>query len=170
MLKHSTLRLCRTAIIAGLYVILSLVVFPIASGFIQFRVSEGLTMLALVFPESIVGLFIGCLLSNLITGCAVFDVILGSLVTLVAGVCTYFIGKFVRNTFAKIFIGGLFPVLFNALLLPLIWLLCYGTQTEIYIIQASMLLASQTLAVYGVGSPLYLSIKKLKTKGVSVFL
>lgn len=169
MLKNSTLKICRTAIIAGLYIVLSLLVFPIASGAIQFRVSEGLTMLALVFPESIVGLFIGCLLSNLITGCVVFDVIFGSLITLVAGILTHLCGRFIKNTFAKVFAGGLFPVLLNAFLLPLVWLLC-GIQEQAYLIQACLIMVGQALAVYGVGTPLYLSIKKLRNKGVSVFM
>jgi K+ transporter len=108
-------------------------------------------------------------LSNLLTGCALIDIIFGSLVTLLAGAFTCITGIVVKNTVAKIAIGGIFPVMLNASLLPLIWIWCYGQIEYMYIIQALFLFASQTLSVYLVGVPLYLSIKKLKEKGLSFF-
>ena len=161
----STSSIARAGIIAGLYVVLTLVTFPIASSEIQFRPSEGLTLLALFLPESIPALFVGCMISNLITGCQILDVIFGGLITLVAGLCTYGVGRIIKKTWLKIVLGGLFPVLLNALLLPVIWYYCYYQSEMIYYIQVIALTISQSISVYAVGSPLVIFLKKrLKTK------
>ncbi len=156
--------IAKIGITAGLYTASTLLVFPIASGVVQIRVSEALCLLPLIFFEAVPGLFIGCLLSNIITGCAPFDVILGSLITLFAGVFTYIMGKTVKKTALKIFIGGFFPVLMNAFLLPLIWLL-YGAGEQAYMVQVAFLTIGQTVSVYALGTPLYLKLNSLKKKG-----
>ena len=96
MLKNTS-AIARAGVIAGLYVVLTLITFPIASTEIQFRPSEGLTLLALFLPESIPALFVGCMISNLITGCQILDVIFGGIITLVAGICTFGIGKIIKK-------------------------------------------------------------------------
>lgn len=165
MFTFSTKKLARAGIIAGLYVLLSMLTFSVSSGAIQFRASEALTMLALIFPESVPALTVGCALSNLITGCAALDVVFGSIVTLVAGALTYTVGKFIKKEALKIFVGGLFPVLLNAFFLPLIWYFCYGQLEFLYILQVAFLLISQSVSVYALGAPLYLTVKRLKEKG-----
>lgn len=148
-----------SGIVASLYIVLSLITFPVASGAIQFRLSEGLTLLPLVMPQSIIGLFIGCALSNLITGCMVLDIILGSIITLVAGVLTYLTGKIIKKMPLKIFVGGLFPVLLNAIFLPLIWIKCYGVIEYMYPIQVAFLVISQSLSIYLVGTIIVLKLQ-----------
>ncbi len=157
----STKNLSLSGIVASLYVVLSLVTFPIASGSLQLRLSEGLTLLPLILPQSIVGVFVGCLLSNIITGCLFFDVVLGSLITLFAGFGTFFVGRIIKNGTLKVFIGGLFPILFNALLLPLIWVKCYGVIDYVYPIQALVLFVSQSISVYVLGIPTIKLAEKL---------
>lgn len=161
----TTKRIVRAGLIGGLYVALSLVVFPVASGALQFRPSEALTLLPLIFPEAIPALFIGCALINLITGCAVFDIVFGSLITLFAAILTYLFGKFLKSKIYKVLVGGVFPVLMNAFLLPLIWVWCYGAIEYVYYIQAVLLIVSQTVSVYGLGIPLYFATEKLLKKG-----
>ena len=155
----STIIIARTGVVSALYVVLSLVSLPV--GAIQFRASEGLTLLALFMPESIIALFLGCIVTNLITGCAFLDIALGSVITLTAGVLTYIVGKTIKNTAFKIIVGGIFPIFLNALFLPLIWSVCYGAE-HVYYIQALLLLASQSLSVYGVGTAVYLGARKIK--------
>ena len=99
-------------------------------------------------------------LSNLITGCAAFDIIFGTVITLVAATLTYFSGKLIKNTVLKVIIGGLFPVILNALFLPLIWVYCYGALEYVYYIQALLLVAGQGVSVYIFGTPIYLKLKK----------
>lgn len=164
MAKLSTKKIARAGVLAGLYALLSLVTFPIASGSIQFRVSEGLCLLPLFMPESIPALFIGCMVSNLITGCAIFDIIFGSLITLFSAILTYYFGKIIKNVPLKLIVGGLFPVILNAFLLPLIWYYCYGELEFLYVVQVCFLLVSQSVSVYAVGIPLYFIMKKLQNK------
>lgn len=85
----------QAAMIAAIYVVLTLFVsaFNLASGAIQVRISEALTVLPAFTPAAIPGLFIGCLISNLISGCLPLDVIFGSLATLLGAVGTYLLHK-----------------------------------------------------------------------------
>lgn len=166
----TTLKLARAGVISGLYIVISLFLAPISSGPIQVRISESLTILALIFPESIVALFVGCALSNLITGCAVYDIIFGSLITLIAGILTYFSGKLIKNTLLKIVVGGIFPIILNALFLPLIWQWCYGFLDYVYIVQVGILVIGQALSVYLIGTPIYLIIIKLQKRNIKFLL
>ncbi|MBQ9514067.1 MAG: QueT transporter family protein [Clostridia bacterium] len=160
MNKFNTKRLALSGVIAGLYVALTYAVFPLASGAIQFRLSEGLTLLPLIFPEAIVGVFVGCLISNIITGCAIWDVVFGSLITLIAGILTFIIGKVIKKMPLKIFVGGLFPVLLNAFFLPVIWYFCYGELEFLYYIQVAFLLLGQSVSVYLIGTVLVIETDK----------
>ncbi len=169
-MQNATKKITRAGIVGGLYVILSLITFPVASSGIQFRASEALTLLPLFFPETIFGVFVGCALSNLITGCLLWDIILGSLVTLISAVITFGVGKIFKNSALRIIFGGLAPVLLNAFILPVVWLLCYGNLEYVYLLQALFLLVGQSLSVYGLGTPVYLSVKSLKDKGFSGFI
>ena len=169
MVNLSTKKIARAGVIAGLYVVLSLITLPVASGAIQFRISEGLTLLALIFPESCVALFVGCALSNLISGCAILDVVFGSLVTLASAVLTFATGKIIKSVPLKIAVGGIFPVILNALFLPLIWLWCYGVIEYVYYLQALFLFVSQALSVYAVGTPMFLMADKLHRNGTKFF-
>lgn len=163
----STKIIARAGLIGALYVLLSLITFPVASGAIQFRVSEALCVLPLILPETVPALAIGCMLSNLITGCAPMDIVFGSIITLVASLFTCLTGKMIKNVILKIAIGGFFPVILNALFLPLIWIWCYGAIEYLYYLQVLFLIISQSGAVYLLGTPLYFYVKKLKTKNLS---
>ena len=158
--KSLTVVLARAGVIAALYTATSLIIAPFASGAIQVRLSEALTLLPLIFPEAVPALFIGCLLSNLITGCAPLDIVLGSMITLIAAALTCGVGIFVRKTALRIVVGGAFPVLLNAFILPILWVYCYGAIEYIYIVQAAFLLLGQGLSVYAIGTPIYLAIRK----------
>ena len=145
------MRFARAGVVAALYVALSMATFSFASGAIQFRASEALTLLPLLLPETIPALFVGCMLSNLITGCALYDIIFGSVVTLVAAGLTYLIGRLIKPSEKitskkdafRIALGGIFPVLLNAFILPLIWIWASGGLEYAYMLQVAFLLASQ---------------------------
>ena len=165
-----TRAITRAGVVAALYVALSFAVLPVASGAIQFRPSEALCVLPLFFPETIPALFIGCMLSNLITGCAVWDIIFGSVITLIATALTFLSGRLIKNVAAQIAVGGLFPVLLNAFLLPLIWYYCYGELEYVYVLQVLFLIISQSVSVYLLGTFCYFGVKRLRDKGVKEFL
>ncbi len=159
-MQKNVKKLIRAGLVSALYVTLTLLVFPISSGSVQVRVSEAFTLLPLLFYETIPALAVGCLISNLITGCAFPDIILGSIITLLSAILTYISGKIIKNTCLKIFVGGLFPVILNAFLLPLVWIFVYGINEYVYMVQVAILLVGQSLSVYALGTPLYLALKK----------
>jgi len=88
----TTRSLCVSALIAALYAALTLLLAPISYGNIQCRISEAMTVLPILLPQSIPGLFVGCLIANLYTG-MITDVIFGSLATLLAAVGTFLLRR-----------------------------------------------------------------------------
>lgn len=89
-MKMTTKQITRAALVAGLYAVLTIVLAPISYGAVQVRVADALVVLPYIFPETAVGLFVGCIIANTIGGNGVLDIFFGSLSTLVAGVLTAF--------------------------------------------------------------------------------
>ena len=173
----TTKRLCRAGIIAALYVALTYAFGAIAyQGVLQIRPAEALTILPLFFPEAVPALWIGCMLANLGSPFIAFDVPLGGLATLIASLATYGTGRLLKNRIAQVGIGGLFPVLVNAFIIPIVIVfLCggdegYSSANIAYWSYFGSLCATQALWVYGLGIPLYIAIYNLRKKGVSAFL
>ena len=83
------LRITQGAVIAALYVVLTLAFAPISFGPVQVRIAEALCILPMFTPAAIPGLFIGCLIANLIGGGIMLDVIFGSIATLIGAVFGY---------------------------------------------------------------------------------
>lgn len=117
----NTKTLSKAAIIAALYVALTFIsaLFGLASGAIQIRISEALTILPLFTPAAIPGLTIGCFLSNILTGCALWDVVFGTLATLLGAVGTYLLKR-------KRYLGIIPPILSNTLIIPFVLRWVYG--------------------------------------------
>lgn len=136
--------LVQAAMIAAIYVVLTLLAnaLGLANYVIQVRFSEALTILPFFTPAAIPGLFVGCILSNLLTGCLPLDVLFGSLATLLGALGTYFIGKISRKTVNVIketpksqrnfsihkLLAPLPPILSNTLIVPFV--LAYVYQFE----------------------------------------
>lgn len=141
----TALFVAQAGIIAALYVVLTVFAagFDLASGAVQVRISEALTVLPVFTPAAVPGLFIGCLLANLITGSAVYDVVFGSLITLAAAVVT----RFLKD---RKFIYTIPPVLFNALGVPVILVLAYGVTTA-YPLLVLTVGAGEAISVFGFG-------------------
>ena len=95
MYKGKVKYITQAAIIAAMYTVLTFVanMFGMANGIIQVRISEALTVLPFFTPAAIPGLFVGCLLSNFLTGTVMLDTIFGSLATLVGAIGTYLLRK-----------------------------------------------------------------------------
>lgn len=171
----TTKRIVRAAIIAALYVALSAVFTPFAFGPFQLRPAEALCILPLFFPEAVPALYIGCMLFNLTSPYLFYDVVIGSLVTLLSALATYLVGRFLKNDWAKTLLGGLFPILFNALIIPLIIVfLCggaagYASASTAYFSTVGAFLLTQSVWIYGLGIPLYFLIKRLREKKLAFF-
>jgi uncharacterized membrane protein len=112
-----------SAIIAAMYVVLTFIAqaFGLASGAIQVRLSEALTILPIFTPYAIPGLFVGCILANILTGCALWDIILGSVATLLGALGTYLLRK-------KGVLATLPPVFSNAIIVPIVLINVYSLE------------------------------------------
>jgi len=107
--NHSTAYITHAALIAAIYCLLTLILQPISFGAVQFRIAEALTLLPILFPEAVSGLFVGCLMANLLGGGVWFDVVFGSIATLLAGLAT-------RKFASRPLLAAAMPVLFNGLI------------------------------------------------------
>ena len=143
------------AVTAALYTALTVAVAPIASGMLQCRISEALCVLPYFLPAAVPGLFVGCLISNLILGNMLLDVLLGSLATLLAAVCTCYMGT--RGL--PFYLAPLPGVVFNAFITGWVVFTLYMPEVP-YWINALYVGAGQVLACYGLGLPLFLFLKK----------
>jgi len=86
-------KISRAAIIAALYVALTVLLMPISFYAFQIRVAEALTVLPFIFPEAVWGLFIGCLIANFFGGLGILDIAVGSTLTLIAAFLTMHLAK-----------------------------------------------------------------------------
>lgn len=125
-MNHQTKRLTQGAVIAAIYVILTYMagIFGLSSGVIQVRFSEALCILPYFTPAAIPGLFIGCLLSNLLTGCMPWDIVFGSLATLIGALGSYALRRFK-------FLTPLPPILANTLIIPFVLQWVYNIEATI---------------------------------------
>ena len=126
MKKRQTKAICMAygAMIAALYVVLTMPFASFAFGVVQFRFAEALTILPYFTPAAIPGLTIGCLLANLLAGAPLMDVIFGSLATLIGALLSY---QLRRHKWAVC----LPPILSNMLIIPWVLQLAYGVPDAI---------------------------------------
>ena len=108
-------------LIAALYVLLTFLAnaFGLASGAIQVRLSEALTILPCFTAAAVPGLTVGCVLANLLTGCALWDVVFGSLATLIGAVGTRLLRK-------NPYIAWIPPVVSNMVIVPIVLMKVYN--------------------------------------------
>lgn len=118
MKTNKVLFITQAAMIAAIYVALCVAFQPISYGAIQTRIAEALTILPFFTPAAVPGLFIGCLIANLLGGGIVADVICGSVATLIGAAGTYMLRGRSR------LLAPLPPILANVLIVP--WVLKYG--------------------------------------------
>lgn len=104
-----TRALVRGAIIAAIYTALTLLFAPISYGEVQIRIAESLTLLPVLLPEAVPALAVGCLLANVLGGCTIFDIVFGTLATLLAAIAA----RQLRN---RVRLAMLMPVLFNGVI------------------------------------------------------
>ena len=142
--------------IAALYVVLTLVAnaFGLASGAIQVRLSEALTILPCFTAAAVPGLTVGCILANIITGCALWDVVFGSLATLIGAAGTYLLRK-------KPLLAWIPPVLSNAIIVPIVLQKVYGVPDSFWYLMLTVG-AGEVIACGILGLLLYKALSKTK--------
>ena len=145
--------MAQAALIAALYVVLTMVFAPFSFREIQVRVSEALTILPAFTPAAVPGLFIGCLLANLLGGAAVPDVIFGSLATLIGAFFTWKL----RNKHP--FLAPVPPILSNMLIIPFVLRYAYGVPMAIPLMMLTVGFG-EVLSCGVLGMLLYYALKK----------
>lgn len=125
MKNKKVLFLTQSAMIAAIYVVLALLFRPFSFGEVQVRIAEALTILPVFTPAAVPGLFIGCLIGNILGGSVLPDIIFGSLATLIGAYFTYLLRR--QNKF----LAPLPPIISNTVIVPFILRYAYGINLPI---------------------------------------
>jgi uncharacterized membrane protein len=148
-MQPSIQKLTRAGLIAALYVALCLVFNATSFGIIQFRPAEALTVLPILFPESIAGIFVGVLLANVVGGVGLVDIIFGPLISLAAAYLTWYL----RHSI----LAYLPPIILNAFLVSLY---LHSFFNYPYWLSVASIGISQTAVILLIGYPLITYLRK----------
>ena len=156
-MKKRTHFLTQAALIAALYVVLTLLaaMLGLASGTIQVRLSEALTVLPALTPAAIPGVFVGCILGNLLSGSLPWDVVFGSLASLIGAVGTYLLRKKSK------WLYPIPPILANTLIVPAVLIRVYGIE-DAYWFLALTVGIGEVIAAGVLGTLLFNAVKGTK--------
>lgn len=157
MRDKKVLFMAQAAMIAALYVALTYVFAPISFSEVQVRIAEALTILPVFTPAAIPGLFIGCLLGNIMGGALVPDILLGSLATLIGAFFTWKLRK------ANPFLAPVPPIVANTLIVPFVLKYAYGVDLPIPFMMLTVG-AGEVLSCGVLGILLYFALKKNSEK------
>ncbi|MDR2589913.1 MAG: QueT transporter family protein [Oscillospiraceae bacterium] len=154
-------------IIAALYVALTYAIIPLAYTPIQFRLSEVLTILPFYFPLAVPGLFVGCIIANLLSPYGWLDMVVGSSASLIAALCTMWIGmKFRRDSINAKICACFPPVIFNAIFIGamIAYFMVGSGEADAYwaafIVNGLQVGAGQFAVLYIIGLPLMVYLPK----------
>lgn len=142
-------KITKAAIVAAIYAAITLAAAPISFGLVQFRISEALCVLPWVIPEATWGLFAGCLLSNIIGGNGILDIVFGSLATLIAALATARI--------KKKWLACLPPVISNAIIVGAVLAVVLDMS---YWLCAAYVFVGEAVVLYVLGLPLLVVLTK----------
>ena len=112
------------AVIAALYVALTLIFAPFSFSAVQVRIAEALAILPMFTFAAVPGLFLGCIIANLLGGAIAWDVIFGSLATLIGAAIGY-------QLRANRWLVPIPTVISNALIIPLVLRYGYGVNLPV---------------------------------------
>ena len=125
--KNKTRFLTTSAMIAALYVVFTEIsaLLGISSGVIQFRLSEMFAILPIFTPAAIPGVFIGCIISNILAGGIIWDVVFGSLTSLLGALGTWLLRK------KSVYLAPVPTILANMIIVPFVLRYAYGIEGTI---------------------------------------
>ena len=147
-----------SALIAAIYVVLTIIFAPISFGAVQVRIAEALTVLPMFTAAAVPGLFLGCLIGNLLGGAVVWDIFLGSLATLIGAIGSYLLKD-------KRWLVPVPPIVSNSLIIPFILKYAYGYDLPIPVLILYILIG-ELLGCFVLGEML---ISVLKNDSIKLF-
>jgi len=148
----------QASVIAAIYAVVTILLAPISYGPVQMRISEALTVFPAITPAGIPGLFVGCIIANILGGCSLPDIIFGSLATLLAAYVTYKLRD-------KKYLVPLPPVIANGVIVGAVLYFMYGFNVtgklaiDMFICMLSVA-GGEALSCYAIGLPLLKLLKK----------
>lgn len=157
MKNESTRRVAWAAVAGAAYAALTMLLYPISYGMLQFRISEALCVLPFFDPVFVPGLFVGCLIANLISASGPLDVVFGSLATLLAALGMAACGRRSRSL-GSCALGCAFPVVVNGIVVGAVLAATVAAEQESFV--AAWLLCGgevalgEAVVMYAVGLPL----------------
>ena len=157
MKNKTTLFLAQGAVIAAMYVALTYIFAPISFREIQVRIAEALTILPVFTPAAIPGLFIGCVIGNIVGGAMIPDVIFGSLATLIGAFFTWKLRK------ASPWLAPIPPILSNTIIIPFVLKYAYLIDLPIPMMMLTVCIG-EILSCGGLGMILYKALYKKKNE------
>lgn len=134
MKNKRVLFMTQAAMIATIYVVLTVVFAPFSFGQVQVRISEALTILPFFTPAAIPGLYIGCIIGNIIGGAILPDIIFGSIATLIGAVFTYLLRKKSK------FLAPVPAIISNTIIVPFVLYYAYGINLPIPLLMLGLLI------------------------------
>ena len=155
MKKQNTAFLSQAAMIAAVYVVLTYVFAPFSFGEIQVRISEALTILPLFTPAAVPGLFIGCLIGNILGGAILPDIVFGSIATLIGAFGTWQL----RSSLP--ILAPLPPILANTVIVPQVLHFGYGVALPVPFLMLTVGIG-EILSCGVLGIILYTVLRKYK--------
>ena len=145
----------QAAMIAAIYVVLTYIFAPFSFGDVQVRIAEALTILPIFTPAAIPGLFIGCMIGNILGGAILPDIIFGSFATLIGAVGTYLLRK------KSQYLCVLPPILSNTIIVPLILKFGYGINLPIPFLMFTLAIG-EIISCGVLGLILYYALRKYR--------
>lgn len=136
----------QAALIAAIYATLTILLGSISYGPVQFRIAEALTILPALTPAGIPGLFVGCLVANILGPYGLIDMVLGGGATLIAAILSYQLRK-------RPILVPLPPVLVNAVVIGMMLYYVYAVPMSLLACMAAVGFG-QLVTCYGIGYPL----------------
>jgi len=168
-MKIDVRKIAFAGVIAALYAGLTLLIMPLSYGPVQLRFSEVLCILPFFFPFSALGLFVGCIVANLFSPYLWLDITVGPAASLLAALCTMYIGKLnSRESVTTKALACFPPVIFNALFIGA--MIAYIMLSEgdasafmpVFVSSALWVGLGQFVVLYVIGFPLMLYLPKTK--------
>lgn len=168
MTKFNTKKLVYVAMIAALYATLTLALAPISYSTVQFRISEGLTILPAFTASAVPGLSLGCALANLlgamlgVNPTGYIDAVVGTFATFLASGCSYFVGKKTTG-WLRYLLVPFFPVVINAVIVGAELTVLFAGMDVFWQSFAAFMISvgiGQLVVCYALGVPLMLALEK----------
>lgn len=144
-----------TAIVAALYATVTMSLSFISYGPVQFRLAEIMTLLPLLNKKYILGLTLGCFLSNVLGTLGIVDIIFGTIATFISVYLVYLTGKLMKDKKGKFIIASLWPTIVNAIIIGAELKIFFGFPLILSMIQVGF---GQFVVITIIGVPLFKSI------------